>query len=273
MPDLSGDIVKFCISLVNEAKDITPGRLLSEIVQGIVVCGLIDSDSEVPANILQQLRSGSKRVSIGVGEGVNSAPPSPIRYDPLKHDTPDLDLRFGKYVHHFQRFTYHANARKMAENRGADLKTREPVRGPDEEPWEMAFLYDVLDLVLICRHVLKYTYVFGFFLEDGKEKELFEFLQEDLEKSTEHLTELLFRELDSLAVPAGSPPDVIHIRNYMKVTRKFLESLIVGLQNGLITDYGPPSPEDMSKKGKKKQKDKQKKMRIGWKKDKAKQPI
>ncbi len=29
-----------------------------------------------------------------------------FRYDPLKHDTPDLDLRFGKYVHHFQRFTY-----------------------------------------------------------------------------------------------------------------------------------------------------------------------
>lgn len=68
--------------------------------------------------------------------------------------------------------------------------------------------------------MLKYTYVFGFFLEDGKEKELFEFLQEDLEKSTEHLTELLFRELDNLALAVANLPDVVHLRTYMKVTRK-----------------------------------------------------
>lgn len=198
------------------------------------------------------------------------------RYDPLKHDTPDLDLRFGKYVHHFQRFTYHTNAGKVAENRGEDIKMREPHKEPDEEPWDRAFLYDVLDLVLICRHVLKHTYVFGFFLEEGKEKELFEFLQEDLEKSTEHLTELLFRELDGLTIVApvvATAPDVVHIRNYMKVTKKFLESLIVGLHNGLTTDYGPPSPEDASKKGKKKQKDKQKKKPRIWKKDRLKQGV
>jgi len=197
------------------------------------------------------------------------------RYDPLKHDTPDLDLRFGKYVHHFQRFTYHTNARKMAENRGTEIKSREPHKEPGEEPWDRAFLYDVLDLALTCRHVLKYTYVFGFFLEDGKEKELFEFLQEDLEKSTEHLTELLFRELDSIAAPIASPADIIHLRNYTKVTRKFLESLISGLHNGLIQDYGPPSPEDVYKKGKKKQsKDKKKKQRSSlWKKDRSKTNI
>jgi len=192
------------------------------------------------------------------------------RYDPLKHDTPDLDLRFGKYVHHFQRFTYHSNARKVAENRAAEIKQRDPRSESDKEPWAKAYLYDVLDLVLIGRHVLKYTYVFGFFLEEGKEKELFEFLQEDLEKSTEHLTELLFGELDSLA----APPVPTDTHNYMKVTRKFLESLIVGLQNGLTADYGPPSPEDLNAKARKKQKDKHKKKpRIGWKKDRSKQSI
>jgi ariadne-1 len=195
------------------------------------------------------------------------------RYDPLKHDTPDLDLRFGKYVHHFQRFTYHTNARKMAENRGAEIKLREPHKEPGEEPWDRAFLYDVLDLALTCRHVLKYTYVFGFFLEDGKEKELFEFLQEDLEKSTEHLTELLFRELDCIAAPISSPADITHLRNYTKVTRKFLESLTAGLHNGLITDYGPPSPEDAYKKGKKKQTKDKKKKQFVWKKDRSKTNI
>ena len=65
--------------------------------------------------------------------------------------------------------------------------------------------------------------MFGFYQEDGKEKELFEFLQEDLEKSTEHLTELLFRELDSMAAPIASPADIVHMRNYTKVTRKVIK--------------------------------------------------
>jgi len=40
--------------------------------------------------------------------------------------------------------------------------------------------------------VLKYTYVFAYYLaESGPEKELFEYLQEDLEKTTEQLSETL----------------------------------------------------------------------------------
>lgn len=39
--------------------------------------------------------------------------------------------------------------------------------------------------------MLKWTYVFAYFLEDEVEKNLFEFLQEDLEKNTEHLNSKL----------------------------------------------------------------------------------
>lgn len=41
-----------------------------------------------------------------------------------------------------------------------------------------------LHVVFQCRQILKYTYAFGFYLSDGPEKELFEFLQQDLEKNT-----------------------------------------------------------------------------------------
>lgn len=50
--------------------------------------------------------------------------------------------------------------------------------------------------------------------------------------------------------------------------------MVVGLQNGLTSDYGPPTPEGDFRKGKKKQKDKQKKIGIlTWKKDRSKSSI
>jgi len=42
-----------------------------------------------------------------------------------------------------------------------------------------------------CRRVLKYTYVKAFFMKSGHEKQLFEFLQADLEIATEALSKLL----------------------------------------------------------------------------------
>lgn len=39
--------------------------------------------------------------------------------------------------------------------------------------------------------MLKYTYVFAFYLGDGPEKNLFEYLQQELEGTTEKLSELL----------------------------------------------------------------------------------
>lgn len=48
-----------------------------------------------------------------------------------------------------------------------------------------------------CRRVLKYTYVMGYFLEDGSpEKQLFEHHQEMLEKNTERLHEFTEMNLE-----------------------------------------------------------------------------
>jgi hypothetical protein len=42
-----------------------------------------------------------------------------------------------------------------------------------------------------CRNVLKYSYVIGYYLEDAASTNLFEYLQEDLEKTVEQLSEAL----------------------------------------------------------------------------------
>ncbi len=42
-----------------------------------------------------------------------------------------------------------------------------------------------------AHRVLRWTYVFGYYLDNPSEKSLFEFLQEDLEKNCDHLHELV----------------------------------------------------------------------------------
>lgn len=59
---------------------------------------------------------------------------------------------------------YHTNARKMAQNRGAEIKMREPPREPGEDPWDRAFLYDVLDLALtVCFYFYFFFIVIKFY--------------------------------------------------------------------------------------------------------------
>ena len=55
-------------------------------------------------------------------------------------------------------------------------------------------------MVIDCRRVLKYTYVFGYYLDPKKNKmkELFENLQEHLEKFTEQLSEMTELPVDQM---------------------------------------------------------------------------
>ncbi|KAJ0399064.1 hypothetical protein P43SY_008684 [Pythium insidiosum] len=78
-----------------------------------------------------------------------------------------------------------------------------------------------------CRRVLKYTYVFGYYLPPGKEKSLFEYLQENLEKNTEHLTGLSEMPLDKM--------NRAEIVNYTRVTETFLRNLLAGVEDGLTS--------------------------------------
>ncbi len=82
-------------------------------------------------------------------------------------------------------------------------------------------------LLLQCRRVLKYTYVLGYYMNDGSEKRLFEHLQEQLERSTEHLAELFEAPLEKM--------ERAEVVNFTRVTLQFLRNLIDGLDEGLTT--------------------------------------
>lgn len=79
-----------------------------------------------------------------------------------------------------------------------------------------------------CRRALQYTYVSAYYLPASREKPLFEHLQEQLERATEHLAELTEQPVHQL--------QRADIANYTAVTRQFLRNLLQGMADGLMAD-------------------------------------
>jgi len=95
---------------------------------------------------------------------------------------------------------------------------------------DVQFLKVAVEQVLQCRKVLKYTYVFAYFLHEEQghtpeERNLFEYLQEQLEKTTEKLSELSEVPVEKL--------DQAEVTNYTLVTKQFLKNLLDGVAAGL----------------------------------------
>mmetsp|Transcript_18362 Transcript_18362/g.45081 ORF Transcript_18362/g.45081 Transcript_18362/m.45081 type:complete len:493 (-) Transcript_18362:247-1725(-) len=154
------------------------------------------------------------------------------KYNP--HQSKDKDeskAELDRFLHYYQRYHNHNQARKFAkvqidqsEKRMAELYSK---CGESTQWQNVQFLRKATLQVLECRKVLKFTYVYGYYCTDSKERELFEFLQEDLEKATEKLSELSEKPLESL--------DRQEVVDFTTFTRKFLSNLLNGLQKGLTT--------------------------------------
>jgi len=68
--------------------------------------------------------------------------------------------------------------------------------------------------------------VFAYYLDDGPEKTLFEYLQQQLESSTEHLSELS-------ELPPLEKVDRAQVVNFSRITTQFMHNLLQGVANGL----------------------------------------
>jgi len=86
---------------------------------------------------------------------------------------------------YFERYNNHDKAEKHARNLKPVIKAKiallhEIKRYP---PNELEFLEEAINEVIKCRQVLKFTYVYGYYMTNQKDLNLFQFLQEDLEKN------------------------------------------------------------------------------------------
>lgn len=132
-----------------------------------------------------------------------------------------LKARADMFKHYFDRFFNHEVAQKSAEKKKENFqeilnKYREKTaRDPK-------FLGEALDTLIHARHMLKYTYCYGFFMDDLKHtqtKPLFEYQQANAEGITERLADALF-------VQDVEKMDADKIKSLNTITDKYLKNLI-----------------------------------------------
>lgn len=142
-----------------------------------------------------------------------------------------LQLDLDKYLFYYSRYSNHEASGRFAvkQRKETEEKMKDLAAGfGDGLGWDdVSFLETATETLIECRRVLKYTYVVGYYMDDGPEKVLFEHLQEQLERATEHLAELTevpFEKIDR--------SDVI---NYSRVTKQFLNHLLEGVEEGFTS--------------------------------------
>lgn len=145
--------------------------------------------------------------------------------DSKKKAEADLD----RYLFYYQRYHNHHQARKFAKRQHERIQERmakaRGSAGSDKSWADVQYLEAANIQIMDCRQVLKYTYAFAYYLADGPEKEVFEFLQQDLEKYTEFLHELSERPIEKI--------NRSEVMNITAVTKKFSDALLEGVARHL----------------------------------------
>jgi ariadne-1 len=110
------------------------------------------------------------------------------------HSRESARAALEKYMHYYTRYANHDKSQRFEKQlrEKCEQKMKELTQINKYSSWvDVEYIQRAVNVLIECRGSLKYTYVYGYYLEDGREKELFEYLQEDLERVTEKLSEIL----------------------------------------------------------------------------------
>lgn len=141
------------------------------------------------------------------------------------------------YMFYFHRYESHKGAGKIADQQRKTCQKREQqiLDKFDVRSQDTKFLSEAAEQLIACRRVLQFSYVMGYYLDKSKaaEKNLFEYLQEDLEKHTNHLSELYEMTLENIKDYHAFMQWKENVTNYTRVTKKFLDNFLEGTSEGL----------------------------------------
>jgi ariadne-1 len=142
-------------------------------------------------------------------------------------------LELERYVHFFERYHGHGKGMEYAREQSDKMKIRLDCLDSHSKH-EIEFLEQaikVLDAVVDCRRVLKYTYVMGCFLDQHDPKiQLFQHQQEMLEKNTEQLSH--YTETKTFTESVLNTQMV----NLKGVTENFKTLLLQSMEDGKLID-------------------------------------
>ncbi|ENN79423.1 hypothetical protein YQE_04067, partial [Dendroctonus ponderosae] len=146
-----------------------------------------------------------------------------------------------RFLHYYTRFRNHENSQKMEEPLLTSVRKKMEVLASSlginkEEAIESStkFIEDGVRELLKARRVLCGSYAYGYYLEDdGYNKHIFESMQNELEESTEKLSEMIAR-------PYLRTPKVVIIQT-STTTRRNRHEFVRAIAQGLIPPETPPT--------------------------------
>eukprot|EP01108_Squamamoeba_japonica_P000290 TRINITY_DN1057_c0_g1_i3.p1 TRINITY_DN1057_c0_g1~~TRINITY_DN1057_c0_g1_i3.p1 ORF type:complete len:411 (+),score=190.25 TRINITY_DN1057_c0_g1_i3:270-1502(+) len=165
------------------------------------------------------------------------------KYDKNKDAVAEAELQrnaaneLEHYMFYYHRYEAHRNAGRVADQQrrqGAD-KEAAVLSKFGVRPADTRFMGTATEQLLRCRRILEYSYVYGFYLSErpGAERNLFEYLQEDVEKHTNELSEVYERELTALADYPAFIAWKERVSNLTRVCAKFVDNFCAGVARGL----------------------------------------
>jgi len=133
-------------------------------------------------------------------------------------------IELERYLHYYHRFQNHSHSSELEKviRQRAAQKVQEMQKDSELIASQLSYIFKGTDMLMECRNILKYTYVFAYFSfeEDANpKKELFELLQQDLEKTTENLSEVL--------ESPETPERRLQIINLVSILKTKVSNLIV----------------------------------------------
>ena len=169
----------------------------------------------------------------------------------------------NRYIFYFTRYSNHDNSKHLEKKifQQAEKQMRHLQDTSNNKLYQVEYLSEAARMLIRARETLKYTYVYAFYLKEGKEKSLFEYnqvwesvrarvpfahkattqTQAQLEHSTENLSKMLEprrRKPDADGSPSG-PDRQTTITQHMLVKRS-LERL-QQVCNAIQATFPPPT--------------------------------
>jgi len=133
-----------------------------------------------------------------------------------------VEEEMKRFQFFYQRFFEHGVKAKDATKAMDKVKARQ-MEFLEKTHHNPQFLMQAQETLIKCRHALKYTYVFGYFLpQNHKFRPLFEDQQTKLEAVTERLADLAFATIEKI--------DHQSLKNQIRVAGNFMEKLVEAFQ-------------------------------------------
>ncbi|KYQ89876.1 hypothetical protein DLAC_09851 [Tieghemostelium lacteum] len=140
-----------------------------------------------------------------------------------------LKQETDRFLHYFNRYFNHDMLMKHAQSLKDEHLDEKMNKFRELTNLNPDFLLEAVELLIECRRILKYTYVFGYYLDDKiPGKTFFEYQQANAEGITELLSDGVY-----INVALINAEDM---KNRIRVTKKYITNLVKSIEEGLGLD-------------------------------------